>query len=275
MAPIPLGALRAFAFDLDGCIWAGPTLLPGAAELVAALREAGRRVLFVTNSSRELAGGIAERLSRLGIPTPPEDVVAALDLLGEAIRRRIGPARVLALGTEQVRRVLERAGHTVVDVDGWATATAVAVGNDPAFDFARLRAASRAVAGGAAFFTVNLDPRLPVGPHEWDPGCGALAEAVATAAGVRPVVIGKPHRPIFEMALERMACPPDAAAMVGDSLETDVAGGREAGMFTVWVDERGNGDAAGRASLTVRSLVGLLEAWRGDRAGAADIMKPT
>ncbi len=256
-----LADLRGFAFDLDGCIWAGRTLLPGAAELVAALRARGRRVVFVTNSSRVLADRLAAQLTELGIPTPPEDVLAALGLLGEAIRRRLGPVRVLALGTDDMRRVLEAAGHTVVEVEAWPTAQAVAVGNDPAFDFARLRAAARAVAAGAAFFSVNLDPRLPVGPGEFDPGCGAMAEAIAVASGVRPVVIGKPHRPIFEMALERLGCRAAEAAMVGDSLETDVAGGRRMGMFTVWLDASGDGDDGGRADLTVRSLEELRELW--------------
>ncbi len=256
-----LGTLRGFAFDLDGCIWAGPTLLPGAAELVKGLRDAGCRVVYVTNSSRELAAGISDKLTRLGIPTPAVDVLAALDLLGETIRRRIGPARVLALGTDQMRQVLEAAGHTVVPIDDWPKATAVAIGNDPAFDFARLRAASRAVAAGAPFFTVNMDPRLPVAPGEFDPGCGAMAEAIATAGGARPIVIGKPHRPIFEIALERMGCRPAEAAMVGDSLGTDVVGGRGAGMFTIWVEPEGNCDGEGRADLVIRSLDELRELW--------------
>jgi HAD superfamily hydrolase (TIGR01450 family) len=254
-----LDELRGFAFDLDGCIWAGSTLLPGAAELVAALRAAGRRVVFVTNSSRERAASLASRLSHLGIATPPADVLAAIELLGEAIRRRHGPVRVLALGSEELREVLEGAGHRIVTVEGWAEAQAVAVGNDPAFDFGRLRAAARAVAGGAGFFTVNLDPRLPVAPGEWDPGCGALAEAIAVAGGTRPVVIGKPHRPIFEIALERLGCRPEEAAMVGDSLATDIAGGRAAGMATVWVDGSGARHGQGEATVTVRDLVELRE----------------
>jgi HAD superfamily hydrolase (TIGR01450 family) len=256
-----LGTLRGFAFDLDGCIWAGPTLLPGAAELVKGLRDAGRRVVYVTNSSRERAATISGKLTRLGIATPPEDVLPALDLLGETIRRRLGPARVLALGTGQMREVLEAAGHAVVAIDDWPRATAVAVGFDPAFDFARLRAASRAVAAGAAFFSVNLDARLPVAPGEFDPGCGAMAEAVAAAGGARPIVVGKPHRPIFEIALERMGCRPDEAAMVGDSLETDVAGGRGAGMFTIWLEPAGNGRGEGRADLVVGSLAELRQVW--------------
>ena len=256
-----LGTLRGFAFDLDGCIWAGPALLPGAAELVAGLQAAGCRVVYVTNSSRERAAGIGEKLTRLGIPTPPEDVLPALDLLGETIRRRLGPARVLALGTDQMHRVLEASGHAVVPIDDWRTATAVAVGFDPAFDFARLRAASRAVAAGAAFFTVNLDARLPVAPGEFDPGCGAMAEAIAAAGGARPIVVGKPHRTIFEIALERLGCRPAEAAMVGDGLETDVAGGRGAGMLAIWLDAEGRGDGGGRADLVVRSLDELRERW--------------
>jgi HAD superfamily hydrolase (TIGR01450 family) len=260
--PSPVAALRGFGFDLDGCIWAGPRLLPGARELVATLRGAGRGVVFVTNSSRERAAQIAGRLARLGIPAEAADVLAALDLLGETIRRRIGPAAVLPLGTREMREVLEAAGHRVVAFDDWRQAQAVAVGNDPEFDFARLRAASRAVAAGAALFTVNLDPRLPTAPGEFDPGCGALAEAVAVAGGARPIVVGKPHRPIFEMALERLGCRPPEAAMVGDSLSTDVAGGRAAGMVTVWVDAAGGHEGSGHADVVVGSLVELLDAWR-------------
>lgn len=260
---IPLGGLRGFGFDLDGCIWAGSTLLPGARELVAALRSAGRGVVFVTNSSRERAAQIAERLSRLGIPAGAPDVLAALDLLGEAIRRRRGPQAVLPLGTREMGEVLEAAGHTVVGFDDWRRAGVVAVGNDPLFDFARLRAASRAVAGGAALFTVNLDPRLPVAPGEFDPGCGALCEAVAVAGGARPEVVGKPHAPIFEMALERLGCRPAEAMMVGDGLATDIAGGRAAGMATAWLDS--GGASNGQADIVVPDLARLLEAWKAAR----------
>jgi len=262
---ISLGSLRGFAFDLDGCIWAGSTLLPGARDLVEALRAVGRGVVFVTNSSRERARQLAGRLTRLGIPAEASDVLAALDLLGETIRRRVGATSVLPLGTHEMQEVLEAAGHTVIGFEDWRRAGVVAVGNDPLFDFGRLRAASRAVAGGAALFTVNLDPRLPVAPGEWDPGCGALTEAVAVAGGARPVVVGKPHAPIFEMALERLGCRPLDAVMVGDSLTTDVAGGRAAGMKTVWVDSTGESHEPASADVTVKDLAELLELWRGAR----------
>ena len=167
---------------------------------------------------------------------------------------------MLPLGTREMGEVLEAAGHTVVAFDDWRRAGVVAVGNDPLFDFARLRAASRAVAGGAALFTVNLDPRLPVAPGEFDPGCGALCEAVAVAGGARPEVVGKPHAPIFEMALERLGCRPAEAMMVGDGLATDIAGGRAAGMATAWVDpEGGRRRAGGHHRARPRPAAGGLE----------------
>ncbi len=257
--------LRGFAFDLDGTLWAGQTVLPGAVELVAALQQAGTRVVALSNSSRALASELSERLQHLGIAIPPDDVVAAIDLLGETIRRRLGPVRVLSLGAPEMAQVLEAAGHTVVGLDEWSQAQAVALGNDPAFDFARLRAASQAVAGGATFFAVNLDPRLPTGAGEFDPGCGALAEAIAVASGVRPIVIGKPHRPLFEMALERLGCQAAEAAMVGDTASSDIAGGHAAGMKTIWLHPASDQHEHTRADLTVRSLVELLELWQGVR----------
>jgi 4-nitrophenyl phosphatase len=263
-----LGDVRGFAFDLDGTIWAGPTLLPGAAELVAALRGAGLPLVFASNSSRHGAKVLADRLATMGIPAVETDVVAAFDLVGRAILHRMGPVRVLPLGTRDLADLLEKCGHEVVPIDRWQRAQAVVVGNDPLFDFGRLRAASRAVAAGAAFFAVNMDARFPVAEDAFDPGCGALAEAVAVASGVRPFAIGKPHSPLFEFTLERLGCRPQEAAMVGDNLPSDIAGGRAAGMFTVWIDPLEHPSIAPEADLRVKGLIELLRLWRDHRAPA-------
>ncbi len=179
-----LGRIHGFAFDLDGTIWAGPTLLPGAGELVAALRGAGVRVVFASNSSRQGSSLLAQRLTEMGIDASDGDVVTAFDLVGDEILHRLGRVRVMLLGTRELADLLESSGHVVLPIDAWSQAQAVVVGNDPEFDFGRLRAASRAIAAGAAFFAVNMDARFPVGEDEFDPGCGSLAEAVAVAAGI-------------------------------------------------------------------------------------------
>ena len=254
-----LADLRGFAFDLDGCVWAGEVLLPGAREFLRALRQRGKRLVFLSNNSRELPESVRERLNRLGVEASGREVLTALELLGPAIAQRFGRTRVLALGTEEMVRILEAHGHSVVPLERWREAQVVAIGNDPAFDFAKLKAAAQAVARGAGFVTVNLDPRLPLEESEFDPGCGALAQAIATASGVRPLVVGKPEPLIFRTALERLGCQAHQAAMVGDSLNTDIRGGVEAGMITVWLaPAEVKADMEIRPRLRVASLQELL-----------------
>ncbi len=257
-----LAELRGCAFDLDGTIWEGPRLLPGATALVADLRTSGLRVVFASNSSRHASGVLRHRLAELGIVAGPEEMLAALDLAGEEVRRRLGPVRVLAIGTAELDEVLRACGHTIVPDADAPDAQAVVVGIDPDFSYDRLRAAARSVAAGAAFFAVNMDARYPVGPGEFDPGCGALAEAIAVAGGVRPIGIGKPEAPFFRVAIERLGCPPHRAAMVGDSTASDIQGGRAAGMFTIWIDPIPQGPPPGCVDLRVSDLEELHQLWR-------------
>src|SRR5438874_7945507 len=158
-----LRELRGFAFDLDGTIWEGPRLLPGATVLVEALRGAGLGIVFASNSSRHASAVLRRRLAELGIVAAPQEMLAALDLAGEEVRRRLGPVRVLAIGTDELDEILRSCGHTIVRDAEWDNAQAVVVGIDPEFSYDRLRAAARGVAAGAAFFAVNLDARFPVG----------------------------------------------------------------------------------------------------------------
>ncbi|MDG3002472.1 HAD-IIA family hydrolase [Paludisphaera mucosa] len=267
-----LRTIRGYAFDLDGTIWAGPHLLPGAAELVAALRRAGLAVVFASNSSRHGSDVLARELTRLGVPAEAREVVAAFDLTADEVLARIGPVPVLAIGTDDLERSLARVGHTPVPPERWTEARAVVVGNDPLFDFGRLRAASRAVAAGAAFFAVNLDARYPVADG-FDPGCGALVEAVATAARSRPIVVGKPHPRMFEAAVARLGCPPAQAAMIGDSQESDIVGGKAAGMFTIWVAPHADVPAVVQPDLAVDGLPELHRLWlqAEDPSGSASL----
>jgi 4-nitrophenyl phosphatase len=94
-------------------------------------------------------------------------------------------------------------------------------------------------AATGALVTPNVDPRLPIEGGGFLPGCGALVRAVAVAAGVEPVVVGKPEPPLFRIALERLGLPAEATAMVGDSLASDIRGGHRVGMPTVLYAPRG------------------------------------
>lgn len=247
-----LREMKGFVFDLDGCVWTGDALMPGAAQVLALLRSQGRGVCFLTNNSRARAQTMQGKLVRLGVQAEEREVLTPLEILGEVIMRQWGPSRVLAIGGEEMEQVIRDAGHVLVPTDRFHEATVVVVGNDFAFTYERLTAASRAVAAGAPFLTPNIDPRLPVEGGDFLPGCGAIVEAVATAAGVRPIVVGKPEPPLFELALQRMGCTVDEAAMVGDSIDSDIRGARRIGMTAVLFAPKGGPD--GVAHYLVKSM---------------------
>jgi 4-nitrophenyl phosphatase len=133
------------------------------------------------------------------------------------------------------------------------------VGNDFELSYARLTAAARAVAAGAALVTPNVDPRLPVEGNAFLPGCGAIVEAVAVAGMRRPEIVGKPEPPLFRIALERLGVGPSDAVMVGDSVASDVRGARRVGMHAI-LFAPGAASPAPEADLTVRSYAELRAA---------------
>jgi HAD superfamily hydrolase (TIGR01450 family) len=249
-----LAALRGFVFDLDGCVWQGERLNPGAAETLAALHRAGRGVAYLTNNSRARGADVVAKLRRLGV-TPTEHALTPLEILGDVVTERWGVSRVLVIGAAELAAVVAAAGHRVIDVKAWRDATVVAVGNDFDLTYERLAAAARAAAAGAPVVTPNLDPRLPLEDGDFLPGCGAIVQAVCAAAEVQPIVVGKPQPPLFRIALNRLACRPHEAAMVGDSVASDMAGGRAVGMRTVLYAPDGAPPDA--ADVVVRSFAEL------------------
>jgi len=253
--PAPdLARLRGFVFDLDGCVWSGDVLNPGAGDTLAALQRSGRGLAFVTNNSRATGREVRERLHRLGVLVA-EHVLTPLEIIGEVIRERFGPSRVLAIGAPELGAVIARAGHELVDVKEYREATVVAVGNDFDLSYERLTAAARAAARGAPLVTPNVDPRLPIEGGDFLPGCGSIVQAVAVAAGVRPIVVGKPEPPLFTMALERLGLTAAATAMVGDSIPSDIRGAQAVGMATVLYAPAGA--PAGAADVVVGSFAEL------------------
>jgi 4-nitrophenyl phosphatase len=249
-----LSALAGFVFDLDGCVWQGERLNPGAAETLRLLHDDGRGVAYLTNNSRATGADISAKLRRLGV-TPAEHALTPLEILGTVIAERYGLSRVLVIGSAELASVVKAAGHTLVDVKAWPDASVVAVGNDFELTYERLTAASRAAAAGAPLVTPNIDPRLPLEDGDFLPGCGAVVAAVATAAGVAPVVVGKPEPPLFRIALRRLGLAAHQAAMVGDSAVSDVAGARAIGMRTVLYAP--DGAPADSADVVVRSFAEL------------------
>ena len=256
MAPGSLTHMCGFVFDLDGCVWNGTALEPGAREALLALHTSGRAVGFLSNNSRSTGADLRRRLHGHGIDFA-EHVVTPLDVIGQFIAERFGASRVLVMGSPELAAAVVRGGHALVDFDGARHATVVVVGNDVDVSYARIAASARAAAAGAPLVTPNMDPRLPVEGGDFLPGCGAFVEAVAVAAGVRPLVVGKPDPPLFHMTMRRMSVSPGLAAMVGDTPAADMRGGRASGMATVLYAPKGSDDTRD-ADAVVRSFDELL-----------------
>lgn len=221
-------------FDLDGCIWVGDALMPGAADVVADLRAEGCRVGFLTNTSWTDAAGVAEKLARLGIPAAADDVVTPLSVLSGLDAFRRSP-RVLVLATDAVAEILAAGGVEVVA--GAEGANVVLVGKDDELSYADLAEATEALVRGAELIALNLDPSVPGAGGRTVPGAGAVVAALTTASGAEPELVGKPSRAFFEHALAHFGMTAHRTAMVGDRADVDVRGGNAAGLYTILVGD--------------------------------------
>lgn len=210
-------APEAWALDLDGVLWLADRPIDGSAAAVARLRDAGRRVVFVTNFSWGRRSDIAEKLQRHGID-PGDDVVTSSMAAASLVE---AGERILVVGGPGIVEAVESRGAEVVGVDtsGAASATvdAVLVGIDPQFDYRRMTIASSAVRRGARLLATNDDSTYPT-EKGLVPGGGAVLAAIATASGGVPVVAGKPNAPMADLVRERCG---GHGIMVGDRPDTD------------------------------------------------------
>lgn len=249
--------VRNWLFDLDGCIWYGDELAPGAARLVADLRASGATVGFLTNTSSTDAAGVAEKLRRLGIPATGADVVTPMSVLMHQDVFSV-PRRVLLVGTEAIHQILVQHGVTIVSEA--TEAEVVIVGKDDQLTYDRLAEATQALVLGAHLVALNLDPSVPAAGGRTIPGCGAIVAALTTASGVEPTLVGKPSAAFFEHALEHFSMERDATVMVGDRADVDIRGANAVGLETVQVGRHTEAKEAGDVpDLQVEDLRALYD----------------
>lgn len=234
MKPELPGLYAGYIFDLDGTVYLGDSLLPGAAETIAALRDAGSQVMFVTNKPLETRVDYAQKLSRLGVPTDPEEVLTAVESVSAYLREHHPEARILPISEASVAADLSAGGFTVVDDP--ATADVVLVSFDRTFDYAKLLAAYRAVRlFGATIIATNPDRYCPT-PDGGLPDCAAMLAALEACTSARAsAVLGKPSKPFAHAALDQLGLEAGEVAMVGDRLDTDMAMANAVGMASVLV----------------------------------------
>ena len=203
--------------DLDGVVWRGDEPIPGAGAAISVLRDAGFRVVFVSNNSSQPVAEVAGKLAAAGVPASSDDVVTSAVSAATLLASALDPGSpVLACAGPGVVEALEAAGLRPVTRE---PAAAVVVGFHREFDYDELVRASAAVRNDARFVATNLDATYPV-PGGMIPGSGAIAAAVATASGRAPEVAGKPERPMVDLIRARVG---SSGLVVGDRPSTDGA----------------------------------------------------
>lgn len=241
-----MNRLQLVIFDLDGVVYRGDEAVPGAAELVNALRRGGLAVSFATNNSMATRQDYVGRLAGHGIAVTVDEIVTSSSATVEHLQHHLPEVRrVLAVGADGLVAELRAGGYEAVsardaapeDWDGEPLPLrydAVVAGLDQAIDYRRLGIAGVAIRAGARFVATNADVRYPT-PTGFVPGAGTIVAALEATSGVQALVVGKPQPAMFRSILERTGTAAEEALVVGDNPDADVVAARRAGIESALV----------------------------------------
>jgi arabinose operon protein AraL len=223
---------RGWLFDLDGTVYLGEALIPGADLVIATLRADGRRVAFLSNKPLETRADYARKLTRLGIAAGAEDVINSSLVLARHLATLDRGASVFVIGEPPL--IAELTAHGF-EVRRDHRVRWVVIAFDRTFDYAKLDTALQAVRGGARLIATNPDRTCPTAEGEI-PDCAGMMAAVEAVTGERvEIVVGKPSPIILAVALDRLGVTAGDCVIVGDRIETDVVMGQRHGLTTVLV----------------------------------------
>jgi arabinose operon protein AraL len=229
---VPKLPYRGWLFDLDGTVYLGERLIPGADAVIATLRAAGRRVAFLSNKPLQTRAEYAAKLTRLGVPASTDDVINSSLVLARYLRGRDPGAPVFVIGEPPMHAEMRAHGFEVRPDERvrW-----VVIAFDRTFDYAKLNIALQAVKQGARLIATNPDRTCPVEGGEIPDCAGMIAAVEAVTDRKVETIVGKPSPIILEVALAALGVPAADAAIVGDRIETDIEMGRRLGLGTVLV----------------------------------------
>jgi len=260
-----LSQTRAFLLDLDGTIFLGERLLPGAAEFFCYLDERGLQYLILSNNSSRTRLEYAQKLRRLGLDLPEDQFLISGEATALYLKKRHPGARLYVVGTPALEEEFARQGFTLTD----DSPDFAVLGFDTTLTYAKLRRLCELLAGGTPYIATHPDVNCPT-ESGFMPDIGSVIALVAASTGRKPdVIVGKPNRPMLEAVQAKLGVPVEQMCMVGDRLYTDIALG-QTGCATVLVlsGETRREDlpaAAWQPDYIVDNLAGLLNLIHGTR----------
>jgi NagD protein len=222
--------IRSWLMDMDGVLVREEQAIPGADRFIARLRERGTPFLVLTNNSIYTPRDLAARLRTSGLDVPEQAIWTSALATARFLEDQRPGGSAFVIGEAGLTTALHAAGYTLTD----SAPDYVVLGETRTYSFERITRAIRLVDSGARFIATNPDATGPSneGPL---PATGSVAALISRATGVEPYFIGKPNPLMMRSALNAIDAHSEAAAMVGDRMDTDIVSGLEAGMEAILV----------------------------------------
>jgi len=219
-----------FLIDMDGVIYRGSELIPGADRFIGSLMEQQIPFMFLTNNSQRTRRDVATKLSRMGIDVGEEHIFTCAMATARFLAHQKPNGTAYVIGEGGLLHALHRNGYSIVDHDP----DYVVVGEGRSINFEMIETAVRMVEKGAKLIATNLDPNCPT-QYGLRPGCGAIVAMIESATGKKAFSVGKPSPIMMRAARKELNLTAAETTMIGDTMETDILGGVEMGYRTVLV----------------------------------------
>ena len=224
-----LKKIKLFVLDMDGTIYLGDKILPGAIEFVHTARKMGKKVVFFTNNASKNPNNYVEKLNRMGFGATREDVVTAGDVTIEYLKRNRPDEAVYVVGTPALHNSFEEAGIQISE-----NANIVVSSFDSTLTYEKLVISCDLIRNGADFYCTHPDFNCPT-ENGFIPDSGAIAALITASTNKSPKYFGKPYKETADMISELFGVPFEETAIVGDRLYTDIALGKNSGLMSVLV----------------------------------------
>mgnify|MGYP005813863187 CR=1 FL=1 len=228
--------VRGVILDMDGVLWKDSVPIGDLARIFARMRASSLKILLATNNGTLTVDQYLKKLADLGVALAPWQIVTSAQALAATLLKEYpGKGAVYVVGETGVTAALCEAGFVAItDPADTTPVVAVVGGMDRGLSYAKLGRAMAHIRAGAPFYGTNPDATFPT-PEGLVPGAGTVLAALRVAGGVEPIMIGKPSPSMFRVCAERAGLPMQEMLVVGDRLETDIAGGQAVGARTALV----------------------------------------
>ncbi|HEX5840009.1 MAG TPA: HAD-IIA family hydrolase [Anaerolineales bacterium] len=256
-----LAGITHLIIDMDGVLYLGDRPMRCLGEFFTFLRERSIRFILATNNSTRTPQEYVNKLACMGVRVSPEEVLVSGQAAARYLAREYRPGtRVHVFGMPALKEAMATEGFVLADTD----VQLVVASMDRDVSYEKLKRASLLIRAGARFIATNLDPTNP-SEEGLLPGTGTMIAALETASGIRPTAIGKPEPIMYQLAMKQMGARPESTAAIGDRADTDILGGKRAGLTTICVLS-GSSDRseamAFEADMIFEDIADLLDTWQ-------------